>query len=167
MYDRPVNAFILSFLGSLFVLFGAILGFVFAPNFSYISGLSAALTGVVAIIGVMILAASVMLYLSPDLHVAWGVTILVFSVASFLSVYSGLAGFGLGIAGMVLGIVGGALAIGWTPGGNWPKVSFRACPACGRTSPGQFSFCPYCGASYPGVSPPRGAGLPPQPPMSP
>ena len=167
MNERPLNAFILSLLGSLFVLLGTILGFVLSPGYPVFYNLSIIFTGVSGFLGTVMLLASVMLYLRPDLHVAWGVTILVLSVASFTSAFTGYAGFGLGIVGMVLGIIGGALAIGWTSAGATPAMPFRVCLACGRPSNYQFAFCPFCGAPAPVLSPPPGMGLPRQPPMPP
>lgn len=169
MIDRPLNAFILSLLGGCFVLLGTIVGFIFAVTGSFPpSSLVVPFTLVSTLLGSMILFASVMLYIRPDLHVAWGVAILVLSVGSFTTAFTGFAGFGVGIVGMVLGIIGGALAIGWTRGGPvsaMPSSPFRVCLACGRPYHISFSFCPACGASA--MAPPPGGmtpSLPSRPP---
>lgn len=161
MQERPLTAFILSLLGSLFVIMGTIIGYLFyATNvyYPYPGGLTLAFTWVALIIGVMMLLASMLLYLRPELHVAWGVIILVFSVGSFTSVFATTAGFGLGVLGMVLGIVGGALAIVWRPGVAMPGmagggVPYRVCLSCGRMAPLGFPHCPYCGAPAPVIGP--------------
>jgi len=165
--ERPVNAFILSLLGSCFVLLGTILGYVLSSGIYFYSDLSATFAAVAAFFGTVMLLASVMLYVRPEFHVAWGVTILVVSVGSLTSTFSGFAGFGLGIVGMILRIVGGALAIGWSPGGPQAPttaVPFRVCLTCGRPSYTQFAYCPYCGAPAPLLNPPP--GMPSQRPPS-
>jgi hypothetical protein len=171
MQGRPVTAFILSLIGSLFVIMGILMGLVLygqSVYYGYAGTLTVAFTGVSIVIALMMLIASLMLYVRPDLHVAWGVVVLVFAVGSFTSVFVGYGGFGLGILGMVLGIIGGALAISWQPGGaapamGGPAASYRVCLTCGRMSPYGFAFCPFCGAPAPVVGPSVG-GTPPTPP---
>src|SRR2546422_11287209 len=69
-------------------------------------------------LGLLMLAMTLMLYLRPELHVAWGVTILVFAAGSITSVFSGYGGVGVGGVGRVLGGVGGAASIAWGAGGG-------------------------------------------------
>ncbi len=166
--ERPLTAFILSLLGSVFVVVGTILGFVLysMSAYPYGGGITAILASVSVSLGILMLAMSVMLYLRPELHVAWGVTILVFAAASFTSVFSGFAGLGLGVVGMVLGIVGGSIAIAWRPGlgvtGMGAPPGYRVCLSCGRMAPFGYSFCPFCGAPAPVVSPPTPGPPPPR-----
>lgn len=168
MEERPLPAFILSLLGGVFVIVGTIIGFVlYSRNASPFSGDTTAIfAGVSVSLGILMLAMTAMLYLRPELHVAWGVTVLVFASGSITSAFSGYGGLGLGIIGMVLGIIGGALAIAWRPGMGMPGMgghlgAYRVCLNCGRTAPFGYSFCPFCGAPTPAVSPPT-PGPPPR-----
>jgi hypothetical protein len=165
--ERPVNAFILSLIGSCFVLLGTILGSIVAP-IGFYSTLSDIFAAVAVFLGTVMFLAALLLYFRPEYHVAWGVTIIVVSVGSFTSAFASYAGFGLGIVGMILGIVGGALAIGWSPGGPaapMTSLPFRVCLTCGRPSYTQFAYCPYCGAPAPVLNPPP--RLPHRPPPAP
>lgn len=169
MEERPLTAFILSLLGSLFVVVGTTLGFVLYSRsvYPYGSDITAILAGVSVALGILMLAMSMMLYLRPELHVAWGVTILVFAAGSFTSMFSGYAGLGLGLIGMVLGIIGGSIAIAWRPGMGIPGMggpsgAYRVCMTCGRMAPFGYSFCPFCGTPQPVVSPPTPGPPPPR-----
>ena len=167
MEERPLTAFILSLLGSVFVVIGTILGFVLysRSTFPYASDITGIFAGISLALGILVLMMSVMLYMRPELHVAWGVTILVFSAASFTSVFAGFGGLGLGVVGMVLGVVGGAIAIAWRPGLGMPPMvgppGYRVCLSCGRMSPFGYAFCPFCGTPAPVVTPPS-PGPPPR-----
>ena len=169
MEERPLTAFILSLLGSVFVIVGTILGFALYSSIPYasVSTLMAILSGVSVALGILMLAMTLMLYSRPELHVAWGVTILVFAAGSITSVFSGYGGLGLGVIGMVLGIVGGAIAITWRPGMGMPGMvgpsgAYRVCTSCGRMAPFGYSFCPFCGTPQPVVSPPTPGPPPPR-----
>src|SRR3989441_3366960 len=147
--ERPLTAFILSLLGSVFVIVGTILGFALYSSSPYasITSFMAILTGVSVALGILALLMTFMLYQRPELHVAWGVTILVFAAGSITSVFSGYGGLGLDVVGMVLGIVGGALAIAWRPGMGMPGMvgpagAYRVCTSCGRKAPFVYSFFP-------------------------
>src|SRR5207249_7698749 len=151
---------ILSLLGSVFVIVGTILGFAVYSSSPYasITSFMAILTGVSVALGILALLMTFMLYQRPELHVAWGVTILVFASASITSVFSGYGGLGLGVVGMVLGIVGGAMAIAWRPGMGVLGMgahsgAYRVCLTCGRMAPFGYAFCPFCGAPAPVVNP--------------
>ena len=162
-------AFILSLLGSVFVIVGTILGFAVYSSSPYasITSFMAILTGVSVALGILALLMTFMLYQRPELHVAWGVTILVFAAGSITSVFSGYGGLGLGVVGMVLGIVGGALAIAWRPGMGMPGMvgsagAYRVCTSCGRMALFGYAFCPFCGTPQPAVSPPTPVPPPPR-----
>src|SRR2546425_12215103 len=91
-------------------------------------------------LGLLMLAMTLMLYLRPELHVAWGVTILVFAAGSITSVFSGYGGVGVGGIGGVLGVGGGSLAIARGAGGGefgmgGPAGGRPGGAACGRKAP--------------------------------
>lgn len=81
-------------MGSFGVLSPLVLGFI--------------LVGFVA--GILVIVGAVMMILHSEQHVAWGITVLIFSIVSFV-------GFGIGgfVIGTLLGIAGGALALSWKP----------------------------------------------------
>ncbi len=167
MEERPLSAFILSLLGSMFVIVGTVLGFVLSGPYRLPGDLTTILASVSLALGILMLTMTMLLYVRPELHVAWGVTILVFASASITSVFSGYGGLGLGVIGMVLGIVGGSLAIAWRPGMGMPGMvgpagAYRVCTTCGRMAPFGYSFCPFCGTPQPAVSPPTPAPPPPR-----
>lgn len=149
---------------------GTIIGYLYftsVPYYGSPSVLILSFTGIAFGLGLSMLIVSLLLYFRPDLHVAWGVIILVFAVGSFTSAFAGFAGFGLGIIGIVLGIIGGSLAIAWRPGMpgfGYPTVPQRVCLNCGRMTPYGFSFCPSCGAPMPALNPPGSGAPPPAPP---
>jgi len=165
--ERPLSAFILSLLGSMFVIVGTVLGFVLSGPYRLPGDLTTILASVSLALGILMLTMTMLLYVRPELHVAWGVTILVFASASITSVFSGYGGLGLGVIGMVLGIVGGSLAIAWRPGMGVPGMfgpagAYRVCTTCGRMAPFGYSFCPFCGTPQPAVGPPTPAPPPPR-----
>ena len=169
MEERPLTAFILSLLGSVFVVVGTILGFALysVSPFASIGELMVILTSVSVALGILMLMMTLLLYLRPGLHVAWGVAILVFASASITSVFSGYGGLGFGVIGMVLGIVGGAMAIAWRSGMGTFGMGVHAgaywvCTKCGRMAPFGYAFCPFCGAPAPAVNPPSPGPLPPR-----
>jgi len=146
--SRPVLGFVFGLVGGILILVGGAI-------FSALSGFFLGLFGILGLVfGILVLLGSIMLYAAPRQHVAWGVIVLVFSVASIV----GLGGF---IIGMVLGIVGGALGIAWNPHGGVPSESFmmgpygvpvmpwRMCMGCGRWIPWAYNVCPLCGTSAP------------------
>jgi len=77
----------------------------FEGSISYSMGL----LGIV--FGVIVIVASVMLYLNPNQRQLWGALIIAFSVISVLSCMGGMG------IGLILGIIGGVLAILWKPSG--------------------------------------------------
>src|SRR3989475_13061008 len=108
--ERPLTAFILSLLGSVFVIVGTILGFALYSSSPYasITTFMAILTGVSVALGILMLAMTLMLYQRPELHVAWGVAILVFGAGSITTVFSGYGGVAGGGAWWCLVGWGGA-----------------------------------------------------------
>lgn len=174
MEDRVATPFILSLLSGLFVLAGTVMGFVYLPSYSsypygYVPNYFVPFLVTSGICGILILFGAYMLYLRPPLHVAWGVMILVLSVASVFSVVTGFYAL-FGSIGTIFGLLGGAMAIALRTGGLLPAAApgfVRLCPACGRYVPLAFPYCSYCGSPAPTVAPTR-PGIPPSnPPRTP
>jgi hypothetical protein len=170
--ERVATPFILSLLSGLFVLAGTVMGFVYLPNttvypYSYVPTYYVPFLVTSGICGILILFAAYMLYLKPGLHVAWGVMVLVLSVASVFSVITGYYAL-FGAIGVIFGLLGGAMAIGLRAGGMFapgPPGYMRLCPSCGRYVPMAFPYCTYCGAPAATVRPATaGMGTPPSTP---
>ncbi len=114
MESRPVGPFVVSLSGGLFILAGGILGlFIFGSSGFEI------LTAFAVACGVIVTVGSTMIYTRPDRRIGWGIIIILFSIASILTLTRGLFG-GFGI-GLILGVVGGARAIAWVPGAAPPR----------------------------------------------
>src|SRR5437867_2439286 len=146
-------------LGSLLVSTGTLIG---------VSGsLFGALVAVTIVFGVLLFIASLLLYLRPEMHVVWGVVIIVTATASATGIFVGLAGLGLGIIGTAFGLIGGVFAISWRRGTGMKGLAstgapYRICASCGRSAPIASTYCPFCGA-------PAMANMPPvrgEPPAS-
>jgi hypothetical protein len=170
--QRPTGAFILSLIGSLFVVMGTILGYLLVSMGSVppvVASLVPALVGVTLVFGGLMLVASFLLYLRPELHVVWGVLVLVLAVGSSTGIFVGGAGVGLGVVGIAFGIIGGMFAIMWRPGAGMPGFTsaaapYRVCPGCGRSVSINFAHCPFCGAPAAMATPPaRGEPSPSAP----
>lgn len=170
MEDRVATPFILSLLAGLFVLAGTVMGFVYLPNtttypYGYVPSYYVPFLVTSGICGILILFAAYMLYLKPSLHIAWGVMILVLSVASVFSVVTGFYAL-FGVIGVIFGLLGGAMAIALRSGSMFaasPMGGVRLCPACGRYVPMMFPYCTYCGTPAPSMRP----GTPATPPATP
>jgi hypothetical protein len=74
--------------------------------FGYGSGWMWGLALVSLVCGVLVLIGAVMLNARPEEHGAWGIIVLVFSIASFI-------GMGAYFIGAILGIAGGAIALSY------------------------------------------------------
>ena len=114
MAEKPTAAFVLSLIGGIFILLGAIVVMVIMSaigSFMVIGGSADILViyGAVGLIfAIIVLVGAVMLWMKPQQHVAWGVIVLLFSLFSIIS----LGGF---FIGLILGLVGGILGIVWKP----------------------------------------------------
>lgn len=174
MEDRVATPFILSLLSGLFVLAGTVMGFVYLPSYTsypygYTPNYFVPFLVTSGICGILILFSAYMLYLRPQLHVAWGVIILVLAVASVFSVVTGYYAL-FGSIGVIFGLLGGAMAIGLRAGGMFPAGPanlVRLCPACGRYVPMMFPYCSYCGSPAPTVRPAATGAPPSTPPGTP
>ena len=175
MEERLSTPFVLSLLGGLFVLAGTIMGFVYLPSYGsypygYVAPYNVPFLVTSGVAGILILLGAYFLYLRPELHVAWGVMILVLSVASTFAVVTGYYAL-FGSIGIIFGLIGGSMAVGWRAGGLAPRGPglARVCYACGRYVPMGFPYCGYCGSPATAVRPPSAMppsmppGAPPQP----
>ncbi len=128
--EKPTAAFIISLIGGIFILLGAISLFLFYISISLVapsehmvpsSGESmmwqivpmyiySATTGVLIsmISGIVVIIGAIQLYSSPHRNQTWGTMIIVFAVISLF----GTGGF---LIGAILGIIGGILALIWRP----------------------------------------------------
>lgn len=79
--------------------------------------------------GLIIIAASIMLFLDSDRHVLWSVIIIIFSIASW---YGTSGGF---IAGFSMGFIGGMMGYSWKkPKGKTPESANRNADNSGESS---------------------------------
>ena len=129
---RAVAPFVLSLVGGVFILLGAIVTSIFTFGSPTIVGsMSSSMSGMMggmndrmamgmmgvysifSIIGLasgaLVILGAVMLYSRPFEKDLWGAVIIAFST---LGILGGMGGF---MVGLVLGIVGGALALVWNP----------------------------------------------------
>ncbi|OLE91410.1 MAG: hypothetical protein AUF79_04760 [Crenarchaeota archaeon 13_1_20CM_2_51_8] len=129
---RAVAPFVLSLMGGVLILVGAIVTSIFAFGSSTfvgsMSGMMGGMSGgmggmmiglmmgvypIFSIIGLtsgaLVIIGAVMLYGHPFEKDLWGAIVIAFSILSLLG---GMGGF---IVGLVLGVVGGALALMWNP----------------------------------------------------
>jgi hypothetical protein len=97
------------------------------------------------LLGIAMMALSVILHMYPARHQLWGALILVFSLLSWAGAIGGL------LIGFILGLVGAALAISWKPSAVPAPVAqvTRICPNCGTVIQPGMKFCPYCGKALP------------------
>src|SRR5213594_2072766 len=129
---RIVAPFVLSLVGGVLILVGAIVSAMFAFGSSTIlgsmsgmmGGMSGGMSGtmiglmmgaypifsVIGLVsGALVILGAVMLYNRPFEKDLWGAVVIAFSILGMLG---GMGGF---MVGLVLGIVGGALALAWHP----------------------------------------------------
>jgi hypothetical protein len=170
--DRPISGFILSLLGGLFIVLATIVGLVLTPAYSspyytlpsyYYPFL---LTS--GVCGLLVLLAAAELYLRPELHVPWGIVVLVLSVTAVVGALTGYFAL-FGVVGVVFGTLGGAMSIAWKMGGGPPSVLTgvsRMCPGCARYVPASTLYCAFCGTPSPMIRQPA-AGVAQQPPWTP
>ncbi len=148
--DRPSGAYVLSLIGGIFIIIGAILvvlmgvligGYAFYPF--YAGGGVMFGFGIVGLVfGILIVIGAVMAYDNPKHCKSWGTLILVFSILSW---FFALAGF---LVGFLLALIGGILFLDWKPSAQRYSGS-RLCMSCGRVIPYYYMACPYCGTGLP------------------
>src|SRR2546427_8968024 len=111
MAEKPTAALVLSLIGGIFILLGAIVVMALAsvigslmligggdPNLAYLYG------AVGLIFAILVLVGAVMLWMKPQQHVMWGVVVLLFSLFSIITA----GGF---FIGLILGLIGGVLGV--------------------------------------------------------
>lgn len=109
---KPTAAFVLSLVGGIFILLWGlvIVAAGFAAQSAYIlySGDVIGLGAVETILGLLVIVFGVLLFMTPEHHVVYGVLILLFAVVSLI----GLGGL---IIGFLLALIGGILGITFKP----------------------------------------------------
>src|SRR5207245_3524793 len=115
MAEKPTAAFVLSLIGGIFILLGAIVIMALASligSFMIIGGGDPALAYIYGAVGlifaILVLVGAVMLWMKPQQHVVWGVVVLLFSLFSIITT----GGF---FIGLIFGLIGGLLGIVWNP----------------------------------------------------
>jgi len=148
--DRPTAAFVLSLVGGVIILVtGVLVGVIFLVVGTYLGGplFLSVFWGLLGIlIGIPIILGAVMLYVNPKNHTAWGVVVIVFSLASYVT--ASLGGF---VIGLLLGLIGGILGAIWNPvASNYQRSPLtRACLNCGRIMDNDAKYCSNCGRVLP------------------
>src|SRR5881296_3838202 len=115
MAEKPTAAFVLSLIGGIFILLGAIVVMALASvigSLMLIGGGDPALAYIYGAVGlifaILVLVGAIMLWTKPQQHVMWGVVVLLFSLFSIITT----GGF---FIGLILGLIGGILGIAWKP----------------------------------------------------
>jgi hypothetical protein len=130
--ERPSTAFLLSLIAGILILlggavrsmiglfwfgpmiddfrgWGGMMGYGYGygfPRYGY--GVGVGFIGILGLIfGVVVIFSAIRLKQKPQQHTSWGTLIVILSV---LSIFSAMAGFGIGL---VLGLIGGILAVTW------------------------------------------------------
>lgn len=143
--EKPTAAMVLSLIGGIFILlWGALIAYIGATaiSFGFAGGGVEAIGGLEAVLGLLIIVFGILLYVSPEHHVAYGVLVLVLAIVSLI----GLGGL---IIGFILALIGGILGIVHKTTGPAPQVVYvqpqRVCPKCGRPQGNDVKFCSFCG----------------------
>lgn len=139
----PRAGAVLSFIGGVFILIGGVIYAFVGAILSVFFGGAASFLYLGIPIAVLILVFSILLFIVPQLKIAWGALIV---VLAFLSL--GFDFFGGFVIGFLLCLIGGLMAIfaktptgnpaGWTPPPQCPAcggpvdISRRVCTKCGR-----------------------------------
>ena len=125
--ERPVSAFVLSLLAGVLISVGGVvlvmlsaflsarIGKIMIGETSYITlaGIAYPLAGLQIILGILVMIASIILFVSAAQRVAWSIIVLVVSIlALILNIFPPGP---IGLVGAIMGILGGALALSWRP----------------------------------------------------
>ena len=111
--DHPIGAFVLSIIGAVLILVdGAVVLFAGASisgaGFPAAGGLVSGLGGLGVFLGIVIFLLALAIFIDPDRHTGYGISILTLSLLSIL------AGGGF-VVGLILGVIGGILGIIFEP----------------------------------------------------
>ncbi len=146
--ERPLGAFIVSFIGGILILgVGALLGAAGGSASAAGVGVGGIVEGLGALgvlFGLLIIILAAIMFYVPDYHLGCGVGILVLSLLSIVS------GAGL-FLGLILGVIGGILGIVFHPSEDMEFESvfgsqYRVCRNCGARAPESSRYCPSCAA---------------------
>ena len=120
MAEKPTAAFVLSLIGGIFVILGALLWVSIGSVLAFLSldiGLNATMMGVVGLIfGLIMIVGGVMMYVRPPQHVMWGAIVLILAIVSIPFSFAGL------LIGFILGLVGGILGLVFKPAPAMPAA---------------------------------------------
>ncbi|HTT15976.1 MAG TPA: DUF6114 domain-containing protein [Thermoplasmata archaeon] len=113
----PSTAFVLSLIGGIFILLGALaeaalIAIFGTVVFVFIPGLGALILGLAAacvLFALIIIVGAVMLRARPQSAKLWGAIIIVLSI---VSIFGALGGF---FIGFILALIGGIMAVTWHP----------------------------------------------------
>jgi hypothetical protein len=148
----PTAGAILSLIGGIFVLLGGFIVAVFGVFVSLFFPRLGAVFFLGLVIGLLIIALAILLFVLPRLRVAWGALIIVLAFVSWPFALGGL------FLGFLLSLIGGILAITYKapvmmmqpPMGQPmmpPPPGAMACPHCGGVVNWQTRTCTACGRS--------------------
>jgi hypothetical protein len=150
--EKPTGAFVLSLIAGIFILLGggaliSVGNYISSISFGVQGGELVLLGAVGAVMGILVILFGILLYVTPQNHVIYGVLVLVLSIGSLFTALGGL------FLGLILGIIAGALGIAWKPSQTVvmapavpPPMSMgRACSKCGWMAAPGTQFCSRCG----------------------
>jgi ribosomal protein S27AE len=142
--QKPTGAFILSLIGGIFILLWGLLLADVGSRFGVFGSALTALGALEALLGLLVMIFGILLYVMPTHHTAFGVLVLVFSIASLIGLGGLFLGFILGLIGGILGIVHKPYPV-QTQTVVYVQQPQRMCTKCGRAVAMDVKFCPYCG----------------------
>ncbi len=125
MAEKPTAAFVLSLIGGIFLILGALVWFVVGALFAFFPtlGLGFATLGAIGLVlAIIVILGGVMMYVKPEQHVAWGAIVLILSFVSIPFTFAGI------IIGFILTLVGGILGLVFKPTPMMPAAAYAPPP---------------------------------------
>lgn len=125
MAEKPTGAFVLSLIGGIFLILGAMIWFVVGALFSFFPtlGLGFATLGTIGLVlALIVIVGGVMMFMKPEQHTAWGAIILILSFVSIPFTFAGV------IIGFILTLVGGILGLVFKPTPMMPTAAYAPPP---------------------------------------
>ncbi len=126
MAEKPTAAFVLSLIGGIFVILGALLWISIGAFLSFLSlgiGLNTTMMGVLGLIfGLIVIVGGVMMYTKPQQHVMWGAIVLILAIVSIPFSFAGL------LIGFILALIGGILGLVFKPAPAVPAAAYAPPP---------------------------------------
>lgn len=120
MAEKPTAAFVLSLIGGIFLILGALVWFVVGAMFAFFPtlGLGFATLGAIGfVLGIIVILGGAMMYMKPEQHVAWGAIVLILSIVSIPFTFAGI------IIGFILTLIGGILGLVFKPTPMMPMAA--------------------------------------------